>query len=66
MCAIGIPAFIAAQHTAEQQMQELLGALQYFENMKFIFTKANADAGGRKINAIIDKFVSGPYALPVP
>ena len=43
---------------AEQQMQELLGALQYFENMKFIFTKANADAGGRKINAIIDKFVS--------
>lgn len=43
---------------AEQQMQELLDALQDFENMKFIFTKANADAGGRKMNAMMEKFVA--------
>lgn len=43
---------------AEQQMQELLDALDEFHDMKFIFTKANADAGGRKINKMIDSFVA--------
>ena len=43
---------------AEQQMRELLGALDTFEDMKFVFTKANADTGGRKINEMIDAFVS--------
>lgn len=43
---------------AERQMQELLEALEDFNDMKFIFTKANADAGGRKINRMIDSFVA--------
>ncbi len=43
---------------AECQMRELLHALADFEDMKFVFTKANADAGGRKINRMIDTFVS--------
>ncbi len=43
---------------AEQQMQELLDALESFENMQFVFSKANADAGGRKINEMIDAFVA--------
>ncbi len=46
-------------HEAERQMQELLDALDTFRDMKFVFTKANADAGGRKINEMIDTFVSG-------
>lgn len=44
---------------AEQQMQELLRALEYFDGMKFVITKANADAGGRRINKMIDSFVAG-------
>lgn len=44
---------------AERQMQELLDALEEFNDMKFIFTKSNADAGGRKINKMIDSFVAG-------
>lgn len=43
-------------HDAEQQMQELLNALDTFGEMKFVFTKANADAGGRRINEMIDAF----------
>ena len=46
-------------HEAERQMQELLDALDTFVDMKFVFTKANADAGGRKINEMIDAFVAG-------
>ena len=41
----------------EAQCRELFEALQHFPNMKFIFTKANADAGGREINSLIDKFI---------
>lgn len=44
-------------HAAKLQMQELLDALESFGDMKFVFTKANADAGGRKINEMIDAFV---------
>lgn len=43
---------------AEHQMQELLWALEAFEDMKFVITKANADAGGRRINKMIDSFVA--------
>lgn len=43
---------------AERQMQELLQALEYFGDMKFVITKANADAGGRRINKMIDPFVA--------
>lgn len=39
------------------QIMELLDALSVFEDMKFIFTKANADSGGRIINQMIDEYV---------
>lgn len=40
---------------AEEQLQELLDALDDF-SMKYIFTKANADAGERVINRMIDRY----------
>lgn len=40
-----------------KQMQELLYALKQHRDMNFVFTKANADTGGRIINQMIDKFV---------
>jgi len=43
-------------NTAEEQIDELLKAIEHFPDMKFIFTKANADAGGRIINKKIDMF----------
>lgn len=42
---------------AEQEFGELLGALDNFEDIKIIFTKANADVGGRAINKMIDDYV---------
>jgi len=41
----------------KEQIQALLDALKLYKNMKFVFTKANADAGGRIINQMIDSFV---------
>lgn len=43
--------------SAEEQFQELLTACKQFKDMKFIFTKANADTDGRIINRMIDNFV---------
>ncbi|MBF0194276.1 MAG: UDP-N-acetylglucosamine 2-epimerase (hydrolyzing) [Magnetococcales bacterium] len=37
----------------------LLMALEQFADTRIIFTKANADAGGRKINKLLAEFVSG-------
>lgn len=42
---------------AEVQFQELLDALDAFD-MKYIITKANADADGRIINQMIDQYAS--------
>jgi len=39
------------------QFVNLLEVLNQFNDMKVIFTKANADPGGKEINALIDKFV---------
>lgn len=44
--------------TARQQVKELFAALEQFPEMKFIITKANADAGGDIINEEIDQFVA--------
>lgn len=44
---------------AEHQFQALLDACEMYPNMKFIFTKANADANGRVINQMIDRYVKG-------
>ncbi|MCM1171694.1 MAG: UDP-N-acetylglucosamine 2-epimerase [Clostridium sp.] len=41
-----------------EQFNELLYALEDFSDMSFIFTKANADAGGRTINKMIDEYAA--------
>ena len=43
--------------TAKHQIKELLAAIESYQYMKFIFTKANADAEGRLINEVIDNYV---------
>lgn len=43
--------------TAKQQFENLLSVLNKHEELKIIFTKANADTDGRSINQLIDNFV---------
>ncbi len=43
---------------AKKQINELFKAIEYFPDLKYVFTKANADAEGRIINALIDKYVA--------
>jgi GDP/UDP-N,N'-diacetylbacillosamine 2-epimerase (hydrolysing) len=38
-------------------MDEVLKAIEHFPEIKFIITKANADAGGRYINEKLEEFV---------
>jgi len=45
------------EDSAVADFTELLNSIDCFPNMKYLFTKANADSGGRAINAILDKFV---------
>lgn len=42
--------------SAQDQFGQLLRALDDFSDMKIIFTKANADAGGRVVNQMIDSY----------
>lgn len=42
---------------AGTQCGEILKALDLHKEMKYIFTKANADAGGRIINDMIDEYI---------
>lgn len=44
--------------SVESQMQELLDALDEHPEYIYICTKANADAGGRKINQMLEAYVS--------
>ena len=44
--------------SAEQQIKNLLKALSKQSNMQFIFTKANADSDGHKINKILEDYCS--------
>lgn len=44
-------------HYAKEQFQALLDACRSYGDIKFIFTRANADANGRIINQMIDMFV---------
>lgn len=44
--------------TPKEQFQALLDALDQFDNIKIIFTKANADEGGKIINRMIDDYVA--------
>lgn len=41
----------------EQQCRDLLEACEEQQDMKFIFTKANADASGRIINQMLEEYV---------
>ncbi|MGV8982704.1 UDP-N-acetylglucosamine 2-epimerase [Clostridium sp.] len=50
------PVTLEANNSAKQ-FKDLLDACKNHEDMKFIFTKANADANGRVINQLIDDFV---------
>ena len=43
--------------TAEDDFLKLLQALEQTDHLKIIFTKANADAGGLRINSLIDAYV---------
>jgi GDP/UDP-N,N'-diacetylbacillosamine 2-epimerase (hydrolysing) len=45
-------------NSTEEQFTELLNALDEFKNLKFIFTKPNADANGRVIIKLIDEYVN--------
>ncbi len=44
------------KEAAAGQVQELFTALLRMKNMKYIITKANADAGGRQINRLLDQY----------
>lgn len=44
--------------TAEEQCEELLGAFDRHPEFKYIVTKANADANGRVINRLTEKYAS--------
>lgn len=43
-------------NTSEQQIKNLLEALNKFKHLKVIFTKANSDTEGRIINKLIDDY----------
>lgn len=45
------------EQVALGEFTNLLNAIDEIDNVKIIFTKANADAGGRKINQMIDEYV---------
>ena len=45
--------------TSKEQFQNLLDELNNLKDTHIIFTKANADTGGKIINKMIDKYVSG-------
>ena len=50
------PATLGGDPAAE--VSELLDALDAFPEMGLIFTKANADAGGEAINALLDRYTA--------
>lgn len=51
-CVVTFHSVTLEEGTEEEQIRELIAALNEFPEMKFIITKANADAGGRIINRI--------------
>lgn len=46
------------ENSGVEQFEQLLAALDEFPKMPFIITKANADAGGRRINKRIDQYAA--------
>lgn len=45
-----------AKNDSKQSVYEILKAIEYYPNLQFICTKANADMEGRKINEILEKY----------
>lgn len=45
--------------TAERQVGELLGAMKQREDLFFLITKANADAGGSRVNELLEEGIRG-------
>lgn len=45
------------ENNSREQIKALLDVCEIYKDMKFIFTQANADEGGRIINQMIDEFV---------
>ena len=45
--------------TGADQLRELITALRYFKDMRFIITKSNSDAGGRELNFVWDECAKG-------
>lgn len=43
--------------SSREQFRQLLSAIDSYDGLRCIFTKANADTGGREINQMIDDFV---------
>jgi GDP/UDP-N,N'-diacetylbacillosamine 2-epimerase (hydrolysing) len=50
------PATLERRETPEMQFRILLKAVSSFKNTSFVISKSNADAGGDKINKLIDEF----------
>jgi len=46
------------QNTSGKQFENLLRAIEIIPDLKIIFTGANADAGGKGVNQMIDAFVA--------
>lgn len=55
------PETLAGEGAAEQQVRELLGALDRFADghTRFIVTRPNSDAGGRAIASLLDGWAAG-------
>ena len=46
------PVTLEDSYSGQQQLQELMAAMDYYSNLRYIVTLANADAGGREINRL--------------
>ena len=44
--------------TAEKQVKEMLSAIERHSDIIFVFTKANADTDGRKINKLLEEYAA--------
>lgn len=49
----------------ENQFENIVWALKQFKDLKIIFTKSNSDAEGRRINKMIDDYVSNNYKTSI-
>ena len=47
-----------ADSEVQEDINELLAALEKFPNLTFVATKANADAGGRGINEVLEQYAA--------